>query len=71
MASSAAPIFRSLAVVDDPNNDHGVEQVFADGGLWANNPIMLGLADALACAPLGHPSRYSRSAPARARNSAR
>jgi uncharacterized protein len=50
MASSAAPIFRSLAVVDDPNNDHGVEQVFADGGLWANNPIMVGLADALACA---------------------
>jgi predicted acylesterase/phospholipase RssA len=55
MASSAAPIFRSLAAVDDPNNDHGVEQVFADGGLWANNPIMVGLADALACAPAGTP----------------
>lgn len=51
MASSAAPIFRSLAAVDDPNNDHGVKQVFADGGLWANNPIMVGLVDALACAP--------------------
>ncbi|WP_240537220.1 patatin-like phospholipase family protein [Bradyrhizobium elkanii] len=55
MASSAAPIFRSLAAVDDPNNDHGVEQVFADGGLWANNPIMVGLTDALACAPAGAP----------------
>ena len=55
MASSAAPIFRSLAAVDDPNNDHGVEQVFADGGLWANNPIMVGLADALACVPAGTP----------------
>lgn len=51
MASSAAPIFRSLAAVKDPNGDHGVIQVFADGGLWANNPIMVGLVDALACAP--------------------
>jgi patatin-like phospholipase/acyl hydrolase len=51
MASSAAPIFRSLAAVDDPHNDHGVKQVFADGGLWANNQIMVGLVDALACAP--------------------
>jgi uncharacterized protein len=55
MASSAAPIFRSLAALDDPDNDHGVEQVFADGGLWANNPIMVGLVDALACAPRGVP----------------
>ncbi|MEJ2376111.1 MAG: CBASS cGAMP-activated phospholipase [Pseudolabrys sp.] len=55
MASSAAPIFRSLAAVDDPNNDHDVKQVFADGGLWANNPIMVGLVDALACAPKDAP----------------
>jgi hypothetical protein len=55
MASSAAPIFRSLAAVEDPNGDHGVTQVFADGGLWANNPIMVGLVDALACAPKGAP----------------
>jgi hypothetical protein len=55
MASSAAPIFRSLAAVKDPNGDHGVMQVFADGGLWANNPIMVGLVDALACAPKGAP----------------
>jgi uncharacterized protein len=51
MASSAAPIFRSLAAVEDPNDEHGVAQVFADGGLWANNPIMVGLIDALHCAP--------------------
>ncbi|MGM4962978.1 patatin-like phospholipase family protein [Tardiphaga sp. 1201_B9_N1_1] len=55
MASSAAPIFRSLAAVEDPNGDHGVTQVFADGGLWANNPIMVGLVDALACAPKDAP----------------
>jgi hypothetical protein len=45
LASSAAPLFRSLAVID-----HGVEgghEVFADGGLWANNPIMVALLEAL------------------------
>lgn len=49
MASSAAPIYRSLAVVDDPNSP-GARKVFADGGLWANNPIMVGLTDALTIA---------------------
>ena len=40
-ATSAAPTyFRSL-------KDLGYELV--DGGLWANNPIMIGLVDALAC----------------------
>jgi uncharacterized protein len=55
MASSAAPIFRSMAAVEDPNGQHGVPQVFVDGGLWANNPIMVGLVDALMCAPKGAP----------------
>jgi uncharacterized protein len=50
MASSAAPIYRSLAAIDDPASPHGGKQVFADGGLWANNPIMVGLIDALAVA---------------------
>jgi uncharacterized protein len=49
MASSAAPIYRSLSVVDDPNSP-GARRVFADGGLWANNPIMVGLTDALTIA---------------------
>ena len=47
MATSAAPIYRSLAAIDDPNTSGGPQQVFADGGLWANNPIMVGLVDAL------------------------
>lgn len=47
MATSAAPIFRSLAVLDDPISPSGPQQVFADGGLWANNPIIVGLVDAL------------------------
>ncbi len=46
MATSAAPIYRSLAAVDDPSG-HGSYQVFADGGLWANNPVMVGLVDAV------------------------
>jgi predicted acylesterase/phospholipase RssA len=55
MASSAAPIYRSLAAIDDPNTPGGPVQVFADGGLWANNPIMVGLVDALAIAPSDRP----------------
>jgi len=50
MATSAAPIYRSLAAIDDPNSPGGPKQVFADGGLWANNPIMVGLVDALTIA---------------------
>lgn len=50
MATSAAPIYRSLAAIDDPNTPGGPQQVFADGGLWANNPIMVGLVDALTIA---------------------
>jgi predicted acylesterase/phospholipase RssA len=55
MASSAAPIYRSLAAIDDPNTPGGPKQVFADGGLWANNPIMVGLTDALTIAALERP----------------
>lgn len=46
MATSAAPIYLPLVSVDSPlGNGYGV---FADGGLWANNPIMIGLIEALA-----------------------
>lgn len=55
MASSAAPIYRSLAAIDDPNTPSGPKQVFADGGLWANNPIMVGLVDALTIAAPAQP----------------
>ena len=55
MATSAAPIFRSLAAIEDPNDPEGPLQVFADGGLWANNPIMVGLVDAMMIAEPGRP----------------
>ena len=55
MATTAAPIYRSLAAIDDPDTPGGPRQVFADGGLWANNPIMVGLVDALTIAAPDRP----------------
>jgi uncharacterized protein len=46
LASSAAPIYRSLAAIDNPGSTDAF-RVFADGGLWANNPVIVGLVDAL------------------------
>lgn len=45
LAATAAPIFRSLALIPNPDTDG--HHVFADGGLWANNPVLVGLMDAL------------------------
>jgi hypothetical protein len=47
LATSAAPIYRSLAAIDHPDHDSGEHNVFADGGLWANNPVLVGLIEAL------------------------
>ena len=55
LASSAAPIYRSLAAVEDPSGGANARRVFADGGLWANNPIMVAMTDALAMAEDGQP----------------
>ena len=65
LATSAAPIYRSLAAVSHPtipaskhtttlpNQGHGEGfNMFVDGGLWANNPVLVGLIDALDLAPL-------------------
>lgn len=46
LATSAAPLFRSLAAISDQNN-FANHSVFVDGGLWANNPVLIGLIDAL------------------------
>ena len=44
MATTAAPVYRSIAIVD--HADGGVEgcRAFVDGGLWANNPVLVGLS---------------------------
>jgi hypothetical protein len=46
LASSAAPIYRSIAVINqsDPSSN---ESLFIDGGLWANNPVLVALIEAL------------------------
>lgn len=45
LATSAAPLYRSLAGIENPHG--GGHEVFADGGLWANNPILVALVEAL------------------------
>lgn len=45
LASSAAPIYRSLAALKRPNSNEF--DIFSDGGLWANNPILVALIEAL------------------------
>jgi len=41
MATAAAPL--------TSRSTRTVKRMFADGGVWANNPVMIGLVDALAC----------------------
>ena len=45
LATTAAPIYRSMARIKNP--DTTGHRVFVDGGLWANNPVLVGLIDAL------------------------
>ena len=45
LASSAAPLFRSLAMLEEPAN--GSYELFSDGGLWANNPVLVSLVESL------------------------
>jgi hypothetical protein len=47
MASTAAPVFRSLAAIDHSDEAGTGFRVFVDGGLWANNPVLVGLIEAL------------------------
>ncbi|RZF64324.1 hypothetical protein EWE75_11215 [Sphingomonas populi] len=47
MASSAAPVFRSIAVIGGTVTGSRASQAFVDGGLWANNPVLVGLIEAL------------------------
>ncbi|MFN7672454.1 MAG: CBASS cGAMP-activated phospholipase [Planctomycetota bacterium] len=47
LSTTAAPIYRSLAAVDHPDSGPPGHRVFVDGGLWANNPVLVGLIEAL------------------------
>jgi len=46
LATSAAPIYLPLVDLPEPGRrDHSF--TYADGGLWANNPVLVGLVEAL------------------------
>jgi len=51
MASAAAPVYFPLHRVASPNAGSTAVHSFADGGLWANNPVMVALVEALELAP--------------------
>jgi len=51
MSSASAPIVFPLHKVKNPNSSSEDNNWFVDGGLWANNPIMVALVEALSFAP--------------------
>ena len=53
LATTAAPVFRSMAAVNHASAQGGGYNVFVDGGLWANNPVLVGLIEALDVAAPG------------------
>jgi uncharacterized protein len=54
LATSAAPLYFPVAVIEDPSpSAPGQHHAFVDGGLWANNPIVIALVEALDLAPPG------------------
>jgi predicted acylesterase/phospholipase RssA len=55
MASAAAPIYFPLHGVGSPEPGVSATTWFVDGGLWANDPVLIGLAEALEFAPADRP----------------
>lgn len=53
LASSAAPIFLPIAEIN--NDTSGAKSYFVDGGLCANNPVLIGLIEALQLSDIAQP----------------
>jgi len=56
LATTAAPILRSSAALTEPGSN--VRVVYVDGGLWANNPSVLGAVEAVEI--LNHRNEHDR-----------
>ena len=54
LATSAAPIIFPIASIPDPENTN-LQEGFVDGGLWANNPTLIGLIEAIEMAKSDQP----------------
>lgn len=54
LATSAAPIILPIAGIPDPLADNELSH-FVDGGLWANNPILIALVEALSLSEKDQP----------------
>jgi len=46
LATSAAPILRSMACLTEPGGDNATTATYVDGGLWANNAGLLAIIEA-------------------------
>jgi len=53
MATSAAPLYFPMAILRRPETSG--HDIFVDGGLWANNPVLVGLVEALKLAKEDQP----------------
>lgn len=53
LATTAAPLYRSMAALNHADTATNGYNVFVDGGLWANNPVLVGLIDALEMTAVG------------------
>jgi hypothetical protein len=54
LATSAAPLILPLVAIASPDDKERYD-TFTDGGLWANNPVMIGLIEALELAHVDSP----------------